>query len=533
MSEPAKAAEKKKTGPKASHASEVTRPGFFVKLILMMLIDALGLYGMFTAYLVKSWTVLAVLAVLLAVGNWVYFSKRMIPAKYLVPGMVFLLIYQVFVMGYTGYVSFTNYGHGHNSSKEDAVASILQASEKRAEGAPSLPAAVVEDSSGLGLAVVEDTKTGAIRVGDSDTPLHEVSGTYAAGMISAVDGYKVLTLADILKPEMQKKVSAIRVPVSDNANDGSYRSDDGSTAYLAKSGYNYDEAADTLTDTTTGVVYTANNKIGAFVDADGNQVDPGWRVFVGFDNYLNMFSRGDLAGPFLKALLWSFVFAAASVLSTFALGLILALVFADKRIKGRKIYQSLMILPYAFPAFLATLVWKGMLNTDFGFVNKVLLGGARIEWLDSGLLAKLSILGVNLWLGFPYMFLVCLGALQSLPGDVEEAAKIDGASGLRTVWSIKLPLVLQSTVPLLIASFAFNFNNFSLIYMLTGGGPNYPGLPYDVGETDILISMVYKIALAKDAADYGLGSAMSIVIFIVVGVIAWLGFRQTKTLEEL
>ena len=530
MSEPAKAAEKKKEARTASHASEVTRPGFFVKLVLMMLIDALGIYGMFTAYLVKSWTVLAVLVVLLLVVNWVYFSKRTIPAKYLVPGMVFLLIYQVFVMGYTGYVSFTNYGQGHNSSKADAVASILQASEQRAEGAPSLPAAVVEDSNGLGLAVV-DTATGAIRVGDSETPLHEVSGTYAAGVISAVDGYKVLTLAEILKPEVQQKVSAIKVPVSDNPNDGSYRSDDGSTAYLAKSRYNYDEAADTLTDTTTGVVYTANNKIGAFVDADGNQVDPGWRVFVGFDNYMNMFARGDLAGPFLKALLWSFVFAAVSVLSTFALGLILGLVFADKRIKGRKIYQSLMILPYAFPAFLATLVWKGMLNTDFGLINRVFLGGVNIPWLTDGTLAKFSILGVNLWLGFPYMFLVCLGALQSLPGDVEEAAKIDGASGLRTVWSIKLPLVLQSTVPLLIASFAFNFNNFSLIYMLTGGGPNYPGL--DVGQTDILISMVYKIAIDSGSPNYGLASAMSIVIFIVVGVIAWLGFRQTKTLEEL
>ena len=102
MSEPAKAAEKKKEARTASHASEVTRPGFFVKLVLMMLIDALGLYGMFTAYLVKSWAVLAVLAVLLLAVNWVYFSKRTIPAKYLVPGMVFLLIYQVFVMGYTG-----------------------------------------------------------------------------------------------------------------------------------------------------------------------------------------------------------------------------------------------------------------------------------------------------------------------------------------------------------------------------------------------------------------------------------------------
>ena len=161
MSEPAKAAEKKKEARTASHASEVTRPGFFVKLVLMMLIDALGIYGMFTAYLVKSWTVLAVLAVLLLAVNWVYFSKRTIPAKYLVPGMVFLLIYQVFVMGYTGYVSFTNYGQGHNSTKEDAVASILKAAAKRAPGARNVPAAIVEDSSGLGLAIV-DTETGTL-----------------------------------------------------------------------------------------------------------------------------------------------------------------------------------------------------------------------------------------------------------------------------------------------------------------------------------------------------------------------------------
>ena len=530
MSEPAKATEKKKTGPKASHASEVTKSGFFVKLILMMLIDALGLYGMFTAYLVKSWTVLAVLVVLLLALNWVYFSKRMIPAKYLVPGMVFLLIYQVFVMGYTGYVSFTNYGDGHNSTKEDALHSILIAAEERAPGVETVPAAVVEDASGYGLAIADCT-TDAVQVGTEDTPMHDVQGKCAAGMITEVSGYKVLTIADILKPDVQTEVTKLRVQVSQDVNDGSYKSEDGSTAYLVKSRYSYDEAADTLTDVETGVVYTANDKIGAYVDPDGNAIDPGWRVFVGFDNYSNMFARGDLAGPFLKALLWSFIFAAVSVLSTFALGLILGLVFADKRIKGRKIYQSLMILPYAFPAFLATLVWRGMLNTKYGFVNAVFLGGTEVPWLTDGTLAKLSILGVNLWLGFPYMFLVCLGALQSLPGDVEEAAKIDGASGLRTVWSIKLPLVLQSTVPLLIAGFAFNFNNFSIIYMLTGGGPNYPGM--DVGQTDILISMVYKIAIKPGSADYGLASAMSIVIFIVVGVIAWLGFRQTKTLEEL
>ena len=300
-----------------------------------------------------------------------------------------------------------------------------------------------------------------------------------------------------------------------------------------KSTFTYDEAADTLTNTETGVVYTANNQKGVFEDSEGKQLSPGWRVFVGASNYTAMFKDSGLVKPFVSSLVWSFVFAIGSVLTTFAFGLILALIFSDQRIRGRKIYQSLMILPYAFPGFLATLVWKGMLNEEFGFINKVLLGGAEIHWLTNGLWAKVAILGVNLWLGFPYMFLVCLGALQSLPGDVEEAAKMDGASGLRTVWSIKLPLVLQSTTPLLIASFAFNFNNFSLIYMLTGGGPDFEGAQYSLGQTDILISMVYKIAFARGGYNYGLASAMSIFIFVVVGVIAWLGFRKTKALEEL
>lgn len=96
-----------------------------------------------------------------------------------------------------------------------------------------------------------------------------------------------------------------------------------------------------------------------------------------------------------------------------------------------------------------------------------------------------------------------------------------------------LPLLMVSVAPLLIASFAFNFNNFSLIYMLTGGGPNYPGSPIVVGETDILISMVYSVAFESGAKQYGLASALSIMIFVMVGFISWLGFRQTRKLEEI
>lgn len=514
-----------------SHARDVMRPGFIAKLVLMMLIDALGIYGIVTAGLVQSWMMVVILVFLLVVVNVIYFSKKMIPAKYLVPGMIFLLIYQVFVMGYTGYVSLTNYGQGHNSTKEDAIEAILMQNRARVEGTPDVVAAVLDRGDELALAVV-DPESGKVLVGDSKTPLTAVEGaTATAAAITEIPGEKILGLKEILgKQDALQELSA---PLTSDPKDGFYATKDGTKAFLARSLLTYDPAADTMTNQETGVVYKASEDEGFFVSADGDKLKPGWRVFIGVQNYASAFASSELAAPFAKALLWSFIFAFGSVLTTFAMGLFLALVFADTRVKGRKIYQSLLILPYAFPAFLGALVWRGMLNSDYGFINQVLLGGAKIPWLTDGLLAKFSILGVNLWLGFPYMFLVCMGALQALPSDIMEAAKIDGASGLRTFWSVKLPLVLQSTVPLLIASFAFNFNNFALIFMLTYGGPTYPGLSVPIGETDILISMVYKIAFEGGKPDYGLASAMSIIIFIVVGVIAWLGFRQTKALEEL
>ncbi len=145
---------------------------------------------------------------------------------------------------------------------------------------------------------------------------------------------------------------------------------------------------------------------------------------------------------------------------------------------------------------------------------------------------------MNLWLGFPpYMFLICTGALQSLPGDVYEAARIDGAGKWRTWRSITMPLLLVATAPLLISSFAFNFNNFTLIKMLTGGGPRFDDASVPLGgHTDILISMVYNVSGLDGSAprDYGLASALSIVIFVVVGgVISAVAFRQTRKLEEM
>ena len=142
---------------------------------------------------------------------------------------------------------------------------------------------------------------------------------------------------------------------------------------------------------------------------------------------------------------------------------------------------------------------------------------------------------MNLWLGFPYMFLITTGALQSIPGDVLEAAKIDGAGPMRTFRSIQMPLLLVSTAPLLISSFAFNFNNFTLIFMLTEGGPRFADASVPVGHTDILISMVYQISGldGRASTNYGLASALSIMIFLIIGTISALAFRKTRQLEEV
>ena len=176
----------------------------------------------------------------------------------------------------------------------------------------------------------------------------------------------------------------------------------------------------------------------------------------------------------------------------------------------------------------------GMLNSEFGVVNDLFFFGADINWLGDPWLARGAILFVNLWLSYPYWFLVCTGALQAMPSETLEAATIDGAGRWRQFRSIILPLLLVSTAPLAIASFAFNFNNFTIIYMLTGGGPNFADSATGLGSTDILISAIYQISgVAGGTADYGLASALSILVFIVIGVISALAFRQTRKLEEL
>ncbi|WP_157155131.1 ABC transporter permease subunit [Diaminobutyricimonas sp. LJ205] len=501
------------------------------KILLLAIVDALALYAIFVLFLNDQWLVLGLVAVVTGIVNWIYFSRRKLPAKYLTPGVIFLVVFQVFVLLYTGYIAFTNYGTGHNGTKEQAVSALMSAALERVPDSPTYGVTVVEQPGTGTLGLLVTDPEGDVQVGMNDAPLAPVNGAdMEGGKAVAADGWTSLSFQQVLG--RTDEITSLAVPYSDDPNDGAIRTPDGTSGYLYVSTLEYDEAAATITDVATGTVYS-DIGTGAFTSEDGEELMPGWQITVGADNFVRAVTDERLGGPLLYVTLWTFAFALISVATTFFLGLFLAIVFNDMRMRGRKIYRVLMILPYAIPSFLSALVWAGMMNESFGFINEVLLGGASVPWLTDPTLAKVSVLIVNLWLGFPYMFLVCTGALQSIPDELQEAATVDGAKPWAVFRLIKLPLLLVTVAPLLIASFAFNFNNFNVIYMLTDGGPRDTDAPIPVGFTDILISMVYKVAFTGQTRDYGLASAYSIIIFIVVAVISIIAFRKTKALEEL
>ena len=228
---------------------------------------------------------------------------------------------------------------------------------------------------------------------------------------------------------------------------------------------------------------------------------------------------------------WTLGFAIAAVVLSFALGLFLAITLDKPGMHLQRFYRTLLVIPYAIPSFLTLLVWAGLLNDDFGVVNRVL--HTDIPWLFDGNWAKVSIILVSVWLTFPYFFLVSLGALQSIPGELVEAARVDGAGPWAVFRRITLPLLLIAVAPLMIASFAFNFNNFNNIYLLTSGGP-----PADdgsvAGSTDILISYTYKLAFESGkGGDYALAATIAFFIFTIVATISAFMFWQSRTLETV
>ncbi|CRK82014.1 carbohydrate ABC transporter permease [Neobacillus massiliamazoniensis] len=253
--------------------------------------------------------------------------------------------------------------------------------------------------------------------------------------------------------------------------------------------------------------------------------------WVGFKNFLEIFQVDIWRNTFFSVLAWTLVWTFVATTFQVALGIFLAIIVNQKEVKGKAIIRTVFILPWAVPAFVSILVFAGMFNESFGTINRDILGFLGISglpWMTNPLFTRIALIIIQSWLGFPFIFAMTTGVLQSIPQDLYEAATVDGASNFQKFKNITLPLVLYATAPVLITQYTFNFNNFNLIYLFNGGGPAVPG--QNAGGTDILISWIYRLTMTS--AEYSKAATLTMLLSLIVVTVAIWQFRKTKAFQE-
>ncbi|SDK47865.1 carbohydrate ABC transporter permease [Sediminibacillus albus] len=254
--------------------------------------------------------------------------------------------------------------------------------------------------------------------------------------------------------------------------------------------------------------------------------------WVGFSNFVDLVTVPIWQNTFLSVFSWTIVWTVVATTLQIGIGLFLALIVNDPRIKFKKIIRTVLILPWAVPAFVTILIFSAMFNDDFGAINRdiiiPLFGGGGLPWLGDPFYARIAIIMVQTWLGFPFIFALFTGVLQSISKDWYEAADVDGGSRMQKFRHITLPHVMFATAPLLIMQYAQNFNNFNVIYLFNEGGPPVRG--QNAGGTDILISWVYKLTF--DTNNYSMAAVISIIMGVIVSGFAFYQFRKTRSFKE-
>ncbi|HEY9027429.1 MAG TPA: maltose ABC transporter permease MalF, partial [Burkholderiaceae bacterium] len=282
-----------------------------------------------------------------------------------------------------------------------------------------------------------------------------------------------------------------------------------------------------LTRVDDGKTYKPDADAGFYVAADGERLQPGFKVAVGFANYARMMADQEFRGPFISIFVWTVLFAALSVAFSLAVGCTLAVLLNWEALRLRTLYRTLLFLPYAVPGFISILVFKGLFNQNFGEINGILdaVFGIKPAWFADPLLARTMMLIVNTWLGYPYFLVLCTGLLKAIPVDLYEASAIAGAKPLTNFFKITAPLIVKPLSPLIISAFAYNFNNFVLVSLLTNGRPDFLNTKIPAGTTDILVSYTYRIAFLDSGQNFGLAAAISTVIFMLVALLSYANLR--------
>ena len=270
--------------------------------------------------------------------------------------------------------------------------------------------------------------------------------------------------------------------------------------------------------------------------------------WVGFENFKTMFSSSSQtgSGEWLKAFghvaSWTLIWAVFATFTCFFVGFFFSVVLLDKRIKLPQIYRTIFILPYAIPQMLSLFVWAHLLNGTMGPINVMLhsIGMKAVPWLSDPSMAKVTLILVNIWIGFPYSMVLVTSSMTAISNSLYEAAGIDGASRWQQFRSITLPMVMYQLKPNLIMQFAGNINSFGAIFFLTGGGPSLKvgagtdalnlSIATQAGSTDNLITWIYKLTINSN--QYNLASVLSILVFIVLVPFGLYNFMRTKSFKE-
>ena len=274
----------------------------------------------------------------------------------------------------------------------------------------------------------------------------------------------------------------------------------------------------------------------AFTNYDRDHQPPG-NLFdwVGLSNFAQLFTSGSkLAATFWPVLGWTLIWAVCATFSNFILGMLLALLINRKGTRIKGFWRFVFVLSIAVPQFVTLLSMSTIFNVN-GPVNVMLRAIGLIGVTDSvpfftnATYAKITIICINMWIGIPYTMLSTTGILQNIPADLYEAARIDGATPPVIFRKITLPYMMFVMTPTLITSFTGNINNFNVIYLLTGGGPDSLDY-YFAGKTDLLITWLYRLTITQK--DYNIGSVIGIMTFIVLAITALLTYHQTGAYKD-
>lgn len=245
-----------------------------------------------------------------------------------------------------------------------------------------------------------------------------------------------------------------------------------------------------------------------------------WRI-TGIGNYLLVLSEKSFWYFLFKNILWTVI----NLIFHVGIGVFLALIL-NKDLRGKTVYRTLLILPWAVPQYITALTWRGMFNSEYGAINLLLeqVVGVQIPWLSTEWGAFSACLIANIWLGFPFMMIIALGGLQSIPDELYEAADIDGASSWLKFRNITMPLLKPVMVPAITLGVIWTFNNFNIVWLISNGGE-----PSDT--THILVSWVYKSAFTYFRMGYA--AAFSMIIFAILFIFSWRFIKSTRVTENV